>query len=70
MPWKETCVMEERMRFVLAAKKEGAVMTLVCAEAGISRQRGYTLLRRYEAEGVAGGLRKNPPDGDAGLQRA
>jgi putative transposase len=54
MPWKETCVMEERMRFVLAAKKEGAVMTVVCAEAGISRQTGYTLLKRYEAEGVSG----------------
>ena len=54
MPWKETCVMEERMRFVLAAKKEGAVMSRLCAEAGISRQTGYTLLRRYEAEGVHG----------------
>jgi putative transposase len=54
MPWKETCVMEERMRFVLAAKKEGAVMSRLCAEAGISRQTGYALLKRYEAEGVEG----------------
>jgi transposase len=54
MPWKETCVMEERMRFVLAAKKEGAVMSQLCAEAGISRQTGYRLLRRYESEGVEG----------------
>lgn len=54
MPWKETCVMEERMRFVLAAKKEGAVISQLCAEAGISRQTGYTLLKRYQAEGVEG----------------
>lgn len=54
MPWKETCVMEERMRFVLAAKEEGAVMSQVCAEFGISRQAGYERLRRYEAEGVEG----------------
>ena len=54
MPWKETCVMEERMQFVLAAKKEGSVMSQLCAEAGISRQTGYTLLRRYESEGVEG----------------
>ncbi len=54
MPWRETCVMEERMRFVLAAKEEGAVMSQVCAEAGISRQTGYIRLRRFEAEGVEG----------------
>jgi len=54
MPWKETCVMEERMRFVLAAKEEGAVMSQVCAAAGISRQTGYVLLRRYESEGLEG----------------
>ena len=48
MPWKETCVMEERMQFVLAAKKEGSVMSQLCAEARrISRQTGYTLLRQY-----------------------
>ena len=54
MPWKETCAMEERMRFVVAATEEGAVMSQVCAEFGISRQAGYQRLRRYEAEGVEG----------------
>jgi len=54
MPWKETCAMDERMRFVVAAREEGAVMSRVCAEFGISRKTGYKLLSRYEAEGVDG----------------
>ena len=54
MPWKETCAMDERIRFVLAAREEGAVMSRVCAEFGISRKTGYKLLARYEAEGVDG----------------
>jgi len=54
MPWRETCTMEERLRFVLAAKEEGAVMARLCAQYGISRQTGYERLHRYAAEGIAG----------------
>jgi len=54
MPWRETCIMEERLRFVMAAKEEGAVMSRLCAEAGISRQTGYEWRHRYAAEGVEG----------------
>jgi len=54
MPWKETCTMEERLRFVLAAQEEGAVMARLCAQYGISRQTGYELLYRYRAEGIEG----------------
>ena len=54
MPWKETCAMDERMRFVLAALEEEAVMSEVCAEFGISRQTGYKWLDRYRAEGPEG----------------
>jgi len=54
MPWKETCVMEERLRFVVAARSEGAVMSEVCGKYGISRDTGYRLLARYETEGVDG----------------
>ena len=54
MPWKETCVMDQRMRFVAAAREEGAVMSQVCGEYGISRDTGYRLLARYAAEGVDG----------------
>jgi len=36
MPWRETCAMDERLRFVLAAVEDEAVMNEICAEFGIS----------------------------------
>jgi putative transposase len=54
MPWKETCAMDERMRFVLAASEDEAVMSVICAEFGISRQTGYKWLGRYRSEGLDG----------------
>ena len=54
MPWKETCAMEERMRFVVAASREDAVMSQLCEAFGISRTIGYKWLARYAAEGVDG----------------
>jgi putative transposase len=54
MPWRETDAMDERMRFVLAASENEAVMTEICAEFGISRQSGYKWLARYRAEGADG----------------
>jgi transposase InsO family protein len=54
MPWKETCAMDERMRFVIAASEEGAVMSEVCARFGISRTAGYKWLVRYASEGADG----------------
>jgi putative transposase len=54
MPWRETCVMDERVRFVAAASEEEAVMSELCAEFGISRQTGYKWLQRYRAEGLEG----------------
>ena len=54
MPWRETCVDDEKLRFV-AAYLEGAMgMSELCARHGVSRQTGYTLVRRYLAEGIAG----------------
>jgi transposase InsO family protein len=46
--------MEERMRFVLAAREEGSEMSRVCGAFGISRDIGYKWLARYEAEGIEG----------------
>lgn len=51
MPWRESSVIEERLRFVvLAQRKEHSVKDL-CAEFGVSRQTGYVWLRRYAAGG-------------------
>lgn len=54
MLWDETCAMDERMRFVVAASEDEAVMIEVCAAFGISRQTGYKWLSRYATEGVEG----------------
>jgi transposase-like protein len=40
MPWKESSVMEERLRFV-ARLLDGEAMTDVCREFGISHKTGY-----------------------------
>jgi len=54
MPWKETRVMDERMRFVLAVEAGDEPMAAVCRRFGISRQQGYTWLGRWRSDGVAG----------------
>lgn len=50
MPWKESSVMEERLRFV-ARLLEGEAMSDVCREFGISRKTGYKLFNRYREDG-------------------
>src|ERR1700690_3199074 len=53
MPWRESSVVEERLRFVvLASRKEHSIAGL-CREFGISRQTGYTWLKRYAAGGAS-----------------
>ncbi len=51
MPWKESSVMEERLRFV-ARLLEGERMSDVCREFGISRKTGYKVFNRYKEEGL------------------
>ena len=54
MGWKETCAVDERMRFVIAAKEQEESFVAVCRQFGVSRRVGYKWLARYEEEGVAG----------------
>jgi transposase len=54
MPWKETCTMTERMKFVVLAQEDGVSMSELCRRFGISRKTGYKLLERYAAEGMNG----------------
>jgi transposase InsO family protein len=53
MPWKESSVMDERMRFVIRLK-DGESMASVCREFGISRKTGYKIFERYEQCGLEG----------------
>jgi transposase InsO family protein len=54
MPFKETCVLEEAFCFVTAYLTGEESMSSLCLRFGISRQWGYELVRRYEAEGIVG----------------
>ena len=53
MPWKVSCVMDERMSFVLRRRK-GERMTDLCREYGISRKTGYKFVERYGRDGPPG----------------
>jgi transposase InsO family protein len=51
MPWQETNVMEERLRFVVMASRKEKALRDLCVEFGISRPTGYTWLKRYATGG-------------------
>ena len=52
MPWRETDVRNERIRFVVEALKEEDSMSGVCQRFGISRKTGYKWLARYQSVGA------------------
>jgi putative transposase len=54
MVWKETCAMEERMRFVDAVVENAETFAAICRRFGVSRRTGYKWLARYQAEGAEG----------------
>lgn len=54
MPWKETCVMDERDAFVRIYLRGDLSMTELCEEFGVSRKTGYKWLRRFQTDGLPG----------------
>lgn len=54
MGWMETCAVDERMRFVVAAQEHEESFAAVCRRFGVSRRVGYKWLARFEEEGAAG----------------
>jgi transposase len=51
MPWKESSVMEEHLRFV-ARLLDGESMSHMCRQFGISRKTGYKIYNRYKEHGL------------------
>ena len=51
MPWKETCLMDEKIKFIAMVKSGIYSFASTCRQFDISRKTGYELLSRYEAEG-------------------
>jgi transposase InsO family protein len=54
MPWSVSSVEDEKLSFIADCRTGEASIAELCRQYGISRQCGYELLRRYEAEGAAG----------------
>lgn len=54
MPWRETCAMDERVRFMGAVLEEKDTFAEICRQYGISTNVGYKLKRRYMVEGLSG----------------
>lgn len=54
MAWKETCPMDEKIKFIAMVKSGGYSFASVCRQFGISRQSGYELMARYERDGERG----------------
>ena len=54
MPWKESCAVDERHRFMEAFLKGDYPMTELCERFGISRKTGYKWIDRYLRHGPAG----------------
>jgi len=54
MGWTETCAVEERMRFVIAADKHEESFAALCRRFGVSRRVGYKWLARYREASVEG----------------
>ncbi len=54
MPWRETCAMEERMKFVCDCLVGEIPMAEICRRHGISRRTGYKWLSRYRSDGLLG----------------
>lgn len=53
MPWKESVIMDERMKFI-GRLLQGEKMAELCREFGISRKTGYKFWHRYKDVGLKG----------------
>ena len=51
MPWTETCVMQERVKFIMEVLDGTYGMSELCDYYGISRKSGYKWLKRYRQGG-------------------
>src|SRR3954470_487604 len=54
MPWRTTCAMDERMRFIVEHQRGEEGMAELCRRAGISRKTGYKWLARHREAGPSG----------------
>lgn len=54
MPWKETCAMDERYRFIREWMTYEGSLRGLCEEYEVSRKTAYKWIERFEQSGIAG----------------
>ena len=54
MPWKDTCALNERMRFVMEYDLGEESMAALCRAYGVSRKTGYKWIGRFAESGPLG----------------
>ncbi len=54
MPWRESCAMDQRVKFIADQRSGLWTMTELCDRYEISRKTGYKWLERYRLEGPGG----------------
>jgi transposase InsO family protein len=54
MPFKQMEIREQRVEFVVRARRKAEPLSQLCREFGISRPTGYLWIARYHEDGVAG----------------
>ena len=69
MPWKESNLMDERLRFV-ARLLDVEKMSVLCREFGISRKTGYKIFNRYKSDDLEGLLCSTRPQHLSRLARS
>jgi len=54
MPWKNTCALNERSRFIAEYLQGDQTVAALCRRYGVSRKTGYKWMARHAAEGYTG----------------
>ena len=60
MPWKATCTMTEKLRFIVECNESEESLAELCRRFGISRKTGYKWLERVEETGPSGLEERRP----------
>ena len=60
MSWKETCVMDEKVRFIVECNESEESFAELCRRFGISRKTGYKWIERYQQKGAEGLMDQAP----------
>jgi transposase InsO family protein len=59
MPWKESCIVDQRLQFLSSYQKEEMSVSELCREFGVSRPTGYRWINRYKESGPEGLLNRS-----------